>query len=65
MNANKLKGVIVERGLTQQDVAKMIGITPKTFYQKMKSGNFGLDEVEIMIAGLSINNPAEIFLSNE
>ena len=32
----KLKGLIVEKGYTQGDIAKEIGITPKTFYERMK-----------------------------
>ena len=43
----------------------MIGITPKTFYEKMKSGVFGSDEIQIMIEKLQIDNPIEIFFANE
>lgn len=56
-----LKGLIVQKGLTQAKMAKIIGITPKTFYDKMKSGVFGSDEIEIMIDRLEIENPTEIF----
>lgn len=56
-----LKGLIVQKGLSQAKMAKIIGITPKTFYDKMKSGVFGSDEIEIMIDKLDIENPAEIF----
>ena len=38
IDTNKLRGVIVENGKTQCDVAKMLGMTPKTFYSKMKKG---------------------------
>lgn len=65
MNASKLRGIMAERGVTQKEVARMIGIAPKTFYLKMKNGTFGLDEVNTMIAGLHIENPADIFLANE
>lgn len=34
----KLKGLIVERGTTQQAVADSIGINRSTFYRKMKNG---------------------------
>lgn len=61
LNINKLRGVIAERGLYQTDVAKMLDITPKTFYEKMKKGVFRSDEIEIMIRGLEIKNPMEIF----
>lgn len=65
MNKRKLEAIIVENGLTKQEVAQKIGITPKTFYNKMKKGVFGTDEVIKMINLLNINNPCEIFLQNE
>lgn len=39
----------------------MIGVTPKTFYEKMKIGVFGSDEIEIMINKLHIEDPMSIF----
>ena len=65
IRVDKLRGVIVEKGYTQQDVAKMIGITPKTFYEKMKNGVFGSDEIQIMIDNLQIQNPMDIFFAQE
>lgn len=65
INTNALKGIIVSKGLTQQDVAKYIGISPKTFYLKMKQGVFGSDEMERMIELLSIDNPIEIFFAKQ
>lgn len=38
INTAKLKGLIVERGTTQQAVADAIGIDRSTFYRKMKKG---------------------------
>lgn len=61
IDTNKLRGVIVENGKTQCDVAKMLGMTPKTFYTKMKKGVFGSDEIQIMIDKLNIHNPMDIF----
>ncbi len=60
---NELKGKIVAKGLTMQDVAKELDITPKTFYTKMNKGVFGSDEIEIMIDLLEIDNPMEIFFA--
>lgn len=65
INTNKLRGLIVERGLSQSDVAKMINITPKTFYEKMKIGVFGSDEIQIMIDELKIDDPMAIFFAKE
>lgn len=61
INVNALKGKIAERGKTQTDVAKAIGIAPKTFYDKMSKGVFGSDEIEVMIDYLSIEDPMKIF----
>lgn len=63
INVNALKGKIAERGKTQTDVAKAIGIAPKTFYDKMSKGIFGSDEIEIMIDYLSIEDPMKIFFA--
>ena len=49
IRTDKLKGIIVENGYSQNDVAREIGITPKTFYDKMKKGVFGSDEIQKMI----------------
>lgn len=65
IRTDKLRGLIVERGHSQQDVAKMIGITPKTFYEKMKNGVFGSDEIQIMIDELHIEDPVSIFFAKE
>lgn len=65
VNTNSLKGIIVSRGLTQQDVAKQLGMSPKTFYSRMKKGIFGSDEIEQMIDFLEIDNPSNIFFAKE
>lgn len=65
IKTNELKGIIVKNGLTQSDVANLIGITPKTFYEKMKIGVFGSDEIQIMIDKLHIDDPMSIFFAKE
>jgi hypothetical protein len=58
-----LKGKIAEKGKSQSDIAKAIGIAPKTFYDKMNKGIFGSDEIEIMINVLEIDDPMRIFFA--
>lgn len=65
IRTDELRGVIAKNGLSQKDVAKMIGITPKTFYEKMSKGVFGSDEIEVMIDKLKIEKPMEIFFANK
>ena len=65
IKTNELRGIIAKNGLSQTDVAKMIGGTPKTFYEKMKNGVFGSDEIQIMIDELHIDDPMPIFFAHE
>ena len=61
IDTNELRGIIAKQGLHQTDVARFIGIAPKTFYDKMKKGVFGSDEIEAMIILLKIEKPEAIF----
>jgi predicted transcriptional regulator len=63
VNSAELRGIIARNGLSQTDVAKMIGVTPKTFYSKMNKGVFGSDEIQTMIDQLNIDNPMDIFFA--
>lgn len=65
IKTNELRGIIAKNGLSQTDVAKMIGVTPKTFYEKMKNGVFVSDEIQIMIDELHIDDPMPIFFAHE
>jgi len=63
VNTAELRGVIAKNGKTQSDVAKMLGMSPKTFYLRMNKGVFGSDEIQIMIDELHIDNPMDIFFA--
>ena len=65
IDTDKLRGIIAENRKTQSDVAKMIGVTPKTFYLRMQKGVFGSDEIQIMIDNLHIENPMDIFFAGK
>lgn len=65
IKTDELRGIIAKNKLSQTDVAKMIGVTPKTFYEKMKNGVFGSDEIQIMIDELHIEDPMPIFFARE
>ena len=63
IRTDELRGIIAKNGYSQSDVAKMIGITPKTFYEKMKIGVFGSDEIQVMINELHIEDPISILFA--
>ena len=65
IKTDELRGIIAKNNLSQAKVAEEIGITPKTFYEKMNKGVFGSDEIEVMIHLLKIENPVDIFFANE
>lgn len=65
VKTQELRGIIVARGTTQEGVARALGISNKTFYNKMKKGVFNTDEAAKMTRILKIENPADIFLSDE
>lgn len=65
MNVNKLKGKIVERGLSITEVAKMIGIDRSSLYRKLNNEGETLTIKEansiVRILNLPPNEAAEIF----
>ena len=68
VNTYRLKGVIVENGKTQKDIAEAIGVDKSTFYRKMKEGSsFTIGEVNklIKVIPLADNEIKEIFLFDE
>jgi transposase len=65
VDTNRLKSVIVLNGKTQEDVAKHLGMSAKTFYTRMKKGVFGSDEMEKMVDYLHIDDPASIFFAKQ
>lgn len=65
IKTDELRGIIAKNGLSQSAIARKIGITPKTFYEKMKTGVFGSDEIQIMIDELHITDPVSIFFADE
>jgi len=68
LNANLLKAAIVRAGLTQQDFAKLIGISQNTLTSKLKGDrSFNLDEIDKTCEVLHLDSCEEIcaiFLSN-
>lgn len=56
VNVSKLKGKIVERNTTQEELATKIGIDKSTFYRKMKQdGSFSIKEVNLIVATLNLS----------
>lgn len=65
VSTDDLRGLIAKNRLSQKEVAEKLGITPKTFYIKMKKGTFNSDEMYNLMKLLKISNPIEIFFADE
>ncbi len=65
MNFRKLKGKLKEEDFTQKEIAELLGITPQAFNAKINNRvQFTLGEVIEMTNILKIDNPIEIFFTN-
>ncbi len=64
INTDLLYGIIIANGYTKANIADHLGMSHRTFYQKMKIGKFGSDEIMAMIDLLHIKEPEPIFFPN-
>lgn len=62
---NELNAEFAAHGTTGRQVSKQIGMTEKTFYTKMNTGKWGVQEAKaiIKVVGIDLNRGAEIFLT--
>lgn len=61
LDVKALKAEIVRNGYTQASLAKELGMTDKTLCSRLKTGDFGTKEIEILIDVLHLEDPISIF----
>lgn len=66
LDVQKLKGKIVEKGMSVETVSADLGINPATFYRKLKNNSFEIREADklIEILALSGEEATAIFFSD-
>lgn len=64
LNVLEFRAAMVRKGYTQKDLAKVLGMSDKTFGERIKNKRFGSDEIEKLVAVLEISDPMPIFFSN-
>lgn len=64
LDVNALKAEMVRNGYTQATLASELGMTSRTFYTRLKTGDFGRIEMDIMIKILKLKDPMSIFFAN-
>lgn len=65
LNVLEFKIAMLRKGMTQRDVAKHLGLTPKTVSERLKNRRFGSDEIEKLIPLLDIKDPMSVFFADE
>ena len=65
LDVRALKAEMVRKGYTQAALAEEIGISPRTFSNKLKSGEFGNKEIEIIMDVLKLEDPLAIFFAKQ
>lgn len=63
LDVKALKAEMVKNGYTQVALSEAIGMSPRTFYNRLKSGDFGTKEIEGITAALKLQNPIDIFFA--
>lgn len=61
VDTNKLKGLIVERGLTQTEVYSRMGLSKRQWQGRIEKKKFDSDDMMQLISILDIDNPSPIF----
>ena len=56
-----LDGAIATAGISKAKLARTIGMTPKTFYGKTKTGEFRRSEIVAIVKECHIDQPIPIF----
>lgn len=65
VNTLELKAAIVRKGMKQIEVAEKMGMSRKTWFDRMSKKKFDSDEMYKLIQILDIENPTPIFFAEE
>lgn len=65
INVNRLKGKFVENGFTQADIARSLGVTPRTLQNKLKAQNFSVQDIDRLscVLHLTLSEVSNIFFA--
>lgn len=65
LDRNLLRAEFAKNGLTQEEVARKIGMNPTTFARKIKKSGFYTEEACRLIDVLNIKSPEQIFFAKQ
>lgn len=61
LNVLEFKAAMVRKGYTQKSLSAILGISERTFCDRLKKQRFGTKEIEQFIPVLEISDPMHIF----
>ncbi|MBR6873074.1 MAG: helix-turn-helix domain-containing protein [Ruminococcus sp.] len=61
LNVPEFKAAMVRKGYNQKTLAEKLGISERTFCERIKMKRFGTEEIEKLIPLLEIRDPMTIF----
>lgn len=61
LNVPEFKAAMARKGYTQKALSEILGISEKTFGDRLKKRRFGTEEIEQLIPVLEIDDPMHIF----
>lgn len=61
LNVPEFRAAMARKGYTQKALSDILGISEKTFCDRMKNRRFGTEEIERLIPVLEIHDPMAIF----
>lgn len=64
IRTERLEREIAAQGMTTQEVAWHLGMSPKRFEGKLRKGQFGSEEIQDMAMLLELEHPEEIFFAS-
>lgn len=65
INTNELNACLARKGYSKADGARLVGVTPKTFYSWLSKGSMPTDKAEILVGELEISNPLAVFFDGK
>jgi lambda repressor-like predicted transcriptional regulator len=63
LDVRALKAEMIKKGYTQVTLSEEIGMSPRTFSNRLKTGDFGTKEIEVITSVLDLKDPWGIFFA--
>lgn len=63
LNKTLFKAELIKNGYTYKKMAEALGMSERTFCTRVKKGDFGIAEIDVMLSLLKIDDPRPVFFA--